>query len=103
MKGWTRSRTPTRRPGVFGLTVCLSSSSTAISRYRALKCQMRFLMRLGRRSPRSSSTTRVSMSRLVDFCRGLKTDTEGRLLEDILAWPDDDLEEVHDFIQWLFP
>jgi hypothetical protein len=20
-----------------------------------------------------------------------------------LAWPDDDLEEVHDFIQWLFP
>jgi hypothetical protein len=43
------------------------------------------------------------MSRLVDFYRGLETDTEGRLLEDILAWPDDDLEEVHDFIQWLFP
>jgi hypothetical protein len=43
------------------------------------------------------------MSRLVDFYRGLKTDTEGRVLEDILAWPDDDLEEVHDFIQWLFP
>jgi hypothetical protein len=43
------------------------------------------------------------MSRLVDFYRGLKTDTEGRLLEDILGWPDDDLEAVHDFIQWLFP
>jgi hypothetical protein len=43
------------------------------------------------------------MSRLLDFYRGLGTDTEGRLLEDILAWPDDDLEEVHDFIQWLFP
>src|ERR1022692_960125 len=43
------------------------------------------------------------MSRLLDFYRGLGTDIEGRLLEDILAWPDDDLEEVHDFIQWLFP
>src|ERR1019366_10448716 len=43
------------------------------------------------------------MTRLVDFYRGQKTDTEGRRLEDILAWPDDDLEAVHDFIQWLFP
>jgi hypothetical protein len=43
------------------------------------------------------------MSRLLDFYRGLETDTQGRLLEDILAWPDDDLEAVHDFIQWLFP
>jgi hypothetical protein len=43
------------------------------------------------------------MSRLVDFYRGLENDTEGRPLEDILVWLDDDLEEVHDFIQWLFP
>jgi hypothetical protein len=43
------------------------------------------------------------MSRLQDFYRRLGTDTEGRRLEDILAWPDDDLEAVHDFIQWLFP
>jgi hypothetical protein len=43
------------------------------------------------------------MSRLLDFYRGLATDTEGRLLEDILAWHDNDLEAVHDFIQWLFP
>ena len=43
------------------------------------------------------------MSLLLDFYRGLGTDTEGRRLEDILAWPDDDMEEVHDFIQWLFP
>src|ERR1019366_4159005 len=43
------------------------------------------------------------MSRLVDFYRDLETDAEGRLLEDVLAWPDDDLEAVHDFIQWLFP
>ena len=43
------------------------------------------------------------MSRLLDFYCGLGTDIEGRRLEDIHAWPDDDFEEVHDFIQWLFP
>lgn len=43
------------------------------------------------------------MSRLVDFYRGTETDIEGRLLTDILSWPDDNFEEVHDFIQWLFP
>ena len=43
------------------------------------------------------------MSRLVDFYRGKATDTEGRYLQDIWTWPDDDLEAVHDFIQWLFP
>src|SRR5258708_22407743 len=43
------------------------------------------------------------MSRLVRFYRGEGTDTEGRLLHEIWGWSDDDLEEVHDFIQWLFP
>ena len=43
------------------------------------------------------------MSRLLDFYRGLKADTEGRSLKEILAWDEDDLEAVHDFIQWLFP
>jgi hypothetical protein len=43
------------------------------------------------------------MSRLLDFYRGLGTDSEGRRLDDLLAWDDDALEEVHDFIQWLFP
>jgi hypothetical protein len=43
------------------------------------------------------------MSRLVDFYCGLGTDIEGRRLEEILAWPDDDFEAVHDFIQWLVP
>jgi hypothetical protein len=43
------------------------------------------------------------MSRLLDFYRGVATDTEGRLLSDIWGWGDEDLEEVHDFIQWLFP
>jgi hypothetical protein len=43
------------------------------------------------------------MSQLIDFYRGEGTDAEGRRLDAILAWPDDDLEAVHDFIQWLFP
>jgi hypothetical protein len=43
------------------------------------------------------------MSRLVDFYRGQATDTKGRSLADLWAWEDDRLEEVHDFIQWLFP
>ena len=42
------------------------------------------------------------MSRLLDFYRGA-TDTEGRYLDDIWAWGDDQWEEAHDFIQWLFP
>jgi hypothetical protein len=31
------------------------------------------------------------------------TDHAGRTLEEILAWDDWHLEEVHDYIQWLFP
>jgi hypothetical protein len=43
------------------------------------------------------------MSRLVDFYRGHATDTERRRLEDIWSWDDEELEFVHDYIQWLFP
>ncbi len=43
------------------------------------------------------------MSQLLDFYRGEGTDAEGRQLDQILAWDDDSLEAVHDFIQWLFP
>lgn len=43
------------------------------------------------------------MSRLLDFYREKRPDSEGRSLKEILDWPDDDLEAVHDFIQWLFP
>jgi hypothetical protein len=39
----------------------------------------------------------------VQFYRGSGTDHRGRRLDDILAWDDGKLEEVHDFIQWLFP
>jgi Opioid growth factor receptor (OGFr) conserved region len=40
---------------------------------------------------------------LIEFYRGDGVDSEGRRLEEILAWDYIDLELVHDFIQWLFP
>jgi hypothetical protein len=39
---------------------------------------------------------------LLAFYRGGR-DTEGRTLDQILAWDDVELEYVHDYIQWLFP
>jgi Opioid growth factor receptor (OGFr) conserved region len=39
----------------------------------------------------------------VDFYRGVEPDSEGRYIGEILAWDDDRLEDVHDYIQWLFP
>jgi hypothetical protein len=40
---------------------------------------------------------------IVDYYRGVASDDRGRFLQDILGWPDDALESVHDYIQWLFP
>jgi hypothetical protein len=42
-------------------------------------------------------------SPLVRFYQGVGRDARGRRLDDILAWEDDRLEAVHDYIQWLFP
>lgn len=43
------------------------------------------------------------MSRLLSFYRCQGTDIEGRTLEEIWTLNDDELEELHDYIQWLFP
>ncbi|MDR3634288.1 MAG: opioid growth factor receptor-related protein [Isosphaeraceae bacterium] len=43
------------------------------------------------------------MSRLLDFYRGTATDDAGRTLSDVWGFSDDEMEEHHDFIQWLFP
>ncbi len=40
---------------------------------------------------------------IVAFYRDGATDDRGRTLAQILAWDDDRLEAIHDFIQWLFP
>jgi hypothetical protein len=45
----------------------------------------------------------VAESPVVGFYRGTGTDHAGRRLDDILAWDDDALEAVHDYIQWTFP
>src|SRR5262245_66390764 len=42
-------------------------------------------------------------SPIVRFYRGDSPDARGRRLDDILAWDDEQLEAVHDYIQWLFP
>jgi hypothetical protein len=43
------------------------------------------------------------MSRLLDFYRGDGNDSEGRSLSDLWDLSDDEMEAVHDFIQWMFP
>ena len=43
-----------------------------------------------------------TMDSIVAFYSGGR-DAEGRTLDQILAWNDDVLEGVHDYIQWLFP
>jgi hypothetical protein len=42
-------------------------------------------------------------TRIMDFYSGLSPDHRGRHLNEILEWSDDELERVHDYIQWLFP
>lgn len=42
-------------------------------------------------------------SPLITYYRGTGTDHAGRQLRDVLAWDDDALEHVHDYVQWLFP
>ncbi len=43
------------------------------------------------------------MSAILDFYRGTGGSGSGWRLPEILAWPDSEIEGVHDFIQWLFP
>jgi Opioid growth factor receptor (OGFr) conserved region len=42
-------------------------------------------------------------SRIIKFYSGAEPDHRGRYLHEIQQWPDDQLEKVHDYIQWLFP
>lgn len=41
--------------------------------------------------------------KLILFLQGTGPDSQGRLHADILNFTDEELEEVHDYIQWLFP
>jgi hypothetical protein len=42
-------------------------------------------------------------SKVLHFYTGTAPDDRGRYLSEILKWSDDELERVHDYIQWLFP
>jgi hypothetical protein len=53
--------------------------------------------------PSRDKPTDESPGRLVSFYAGESTDDSGRSLDEILSWSDDRLEDVHDYIQWLFP
>lgn len=43
------------------------------------------------------------MSKITDFYKGTGTDNSGRTIGDVWSFDDDNLECVHDYIQWLFP
>ena len=42
-------------------------------------------------------------SPIIGFYSGTEPDNRGRHLHEIQQWPDEQLETVHDYIQWLFP
>ncbi|MBS0653134.1 MAG: hypothetical protein JSR39_06335 [Verrucomicrobia bacterium] len=48
-------------------------------------------------------TGRASTEQLLNFYRGTHVDNQGRTLAQIWAWDDNQLEAVHNYIQWLFP
>jgi hypothetical protein len=43
------------------------------------------------------------MSQLLNFYRLEGRDTEGRTLDEVWRWTDEEFEQCHDFIQWMFP
>jgi len=45
----------------------------------------------------------MAISRIIGFYSGEEPDHRGRYLHEIQEWADDQLEGVHDYIQWLFP
>lgn len=45
----------------------------------------------------------MANEQLLRFYAGVGTDHRGRTIEDIWSFSRDELEHVHDYIQWLFP
>lgn len=43
------------------------------------------------------------MSKVTNFYSGEGVDAAGRRIDEIWNWDDEQLEDVHDYIQWLFP
>lgn len=45
----------------------------------------------------------MANTQIIGFYSGTEPDHRGRYLHEIQQWADDQLEAVHDYIQWLFP
>lgn len=54
-------------------------------------------------APIFQATVAPTAMDLFDFYRGTAPNNNGFTLDQILAWDDDSLESVHNYIQWLFP
>jgi hypothetical protein len=52
---------------------------------------------------RVAETSAMSERNLIPFYLGLEANNNGVTLNQILSWNDDQLETVHNYIQWLFP
>lgn len=49
------------------------------------------------------SPSMLRSNNLVDFYRGTTANTDGVSLNEIWEWTDEQLEDIHTYIQWLFP
>jgi hypothetical protein len=49
------------------------------------------------------SSSMLRSNDLIDFYRGTAANTDGVSLKEIWGWTDEQLEDVHTYIQWLFP
>jgi Opioid growth factor receptor (OGFr) conserved region len=54
-------------------------------------------------SPLLTTAVEARDQEILEFYAGVIPDHRGRYLNEVLKWPDDELECVHDYIQWLFP
>lgn len=51
----------------------------------------------------AAQSRRATAEHLLKFFRNEEPDTEGRMIEDILRFTPDEIERIHNFIQWIFP
>jgi len=57
---------------------------------------------VGTQVPSQSAVPRGA-GKVLPFLRGVGCDSKGRTLSEILSWDHDQMERVHDYIQWVFP
>lgn len=45
----------------------------------------------------------MESQKLINYLKGTGTDSKGRTIQDVWNFTDEQLEETHNYIQWLFP